>query len=190
MTNHPNNFYIALLHDKMVDKDGKLITTSITTIDLHDICRSATTYGAKGVFIAHPSPTLRALSHQLKEHWECGFGSSYNPNRSQALKLVELVSDLDEAIMKIDLACSQLPKIIATSAKDGGDRISFNKLKELLSSQPKQPYLLLFGTGWGMSQELLERADYFLKPILGNGDYNHLSVRSACAIALDRLFGR
>jgi hypothetical protein len=47
----------------------------------------------------------------------------------------------------------------------------------------------MFGTGWGMSQELLDRADIFLDPINGPKEYNHLSVRSACAIMLDRLFG-
>ena len=51
------------------------------------------------------------------------------------------------------------------------------------------PYLLMFGTGWGMSEELLERSDYFLEPVSGPTDYNHLSVRSACAVILDRLLG-
>ena len=31
------------------------------------------------------------------------------------------------------------------------------------------------------------RADYFLEPIKGPTDYNHLSVRAACAIMLDRI---
>jgi hypothetical protein len=33
-------------------------------------------------------------------------------------------------------------------------------------------------------------ADYTLKPIYGPVDYNHLSVRAACAIILDRLRGK
>jgi hypothetical protein len=40
-----------------------------------------------------------------------------------------------------------------------------------------------------MSEELMARADYVLKPINGPTEYNHLSVRAACAIILDRLFG-
>ncbi|RLB43293.1 MAG: hypothetical protein DRH23_16495, partial [Deltaproteobacteria bacterium] len=33
------------------------------------------------------------------------------------------------------------------------------------------------------------RADVFLEPIVGPTDFNHLSVRAAVAITLDRLFG-
>jgi hypothetical protein len=56
-------------------------------------------------------------------------------------------------------------------------------------SEADHPFLLMFGTGWGMSDELMARADYVLKPINGPTDYNHLSVRAACAIILDRLRG-
>ncbi len=51
----------------------------------------------------------------------------------------------------------------------------------------EEPYLILFGTGWGIAKEVMEKADYALKPIEGNTDYNHLSVRSAAAVVLDRL---
>jgi len=49
-------------------------------------------------------------------------------------------------------------------------------------------FLILLGTGWGMPEELVSSCDYILEPILGPGDYNHLSVRNAAAIILDRLF--
>ncbi len=51
--------------------------------------------------------------------------------------------------------------------------------------------LLLFGTGWGLTPQLLDEADLRTEPIRGvsPSGYNHLSVRSACAIALDRLRG-
>ncbi len=35
----------------------------------------------------------------------------------------------------------------------------------------------------------MDNADFFLEPIKGPSDYNHLSVRSAVAIVLDRLLG-
>ncbi len=50
------------------------------------------------------------------------------------------------------------------------------------------PLFLLFGTGWGLTQEVKDSSDYVLAPIEGKG-YNHLSVRSAVAIILDRLLG-
>lgn len=180
---------VVLLHDKMVDKQGKLITSSLTMIDVHDIARSSRTFGVTNVFIAHPAPTLRKLALTLKNHWEEGFGAAYNPNRKDAIELVEVVHDLDEAIQHIDLRTGKLPKLVATSAKPGGTRINFDEFKRELTTSP-EPYLLMFGTGWGMSQELLDRADLFLEPINGPGAYNHLSVRSACAIMLDRLFAR
>ena len=52
-----------------------------------------------------------------------------------------------------------------------------------------KPYLLLFGTGWGLTDEVMAMSDYILEPIRANSKYNHLSVRAAVAIILDRLFG-
>jgi hypothetical protein len=180
--------YVALLHDKMVDKTGKLVTTSVTLIDVHDISRSCRTYGVQGLFVAHPSQTMRALVRTVKQHWDTGFGATYNPNRQDALGVLSIASDLDEAVMQIERRTGKLPKIIATSARDGNDRISYQEMR-LKLEQNQESYLLTFGTGWGMSDELMERADYILKPINGPTPYNHLSVRAACAIILDRLRG-
>ena len=179
---------VILLHDRMVDKQGTLVTTSLTLIDVHDIARSSRTFGVKTAFFAHPAPTIRKLSRTLQNFWEEGYGAEYNPNRKEALENVDIVTDIDEAIHKIDLRTGKLPKLIATSARPGGKRIDFKECKSLLANED-HPFLLMFGTGWGMSEELLARADYFLEPVNGPGEYNHLSVRSACAIILDRLFG-
>jgi len=179
---------VALLHDGMVDKTGRLVTTSVTLIDVHDISRSSRTYGAEALFVAHPSQTIRALVRTIKKHWDGDFGSTYNPNRQDALGILDIVTDLDEAIMKIEQRSGKLPKIIATSARDGDDRISYTAMQEIFSSEGGS-YLLIFGTGWGMGTELMERADYVLNPINGPSNYNHLSVRAACAIILDRLQG-
>ena len=182
------DLYVALLHDKMVDKTGRLVTTSVTPIDVHDISRSARTYGAAGLFVAHPSQTIRALIRTIKSHWEGDFGSNYNPNRQDALGVLSIVSDLDEAVMHIEQRSGALPSIIATSARDGSDRVSYSDMRETMDNS-QGPFLLLFGTGWGMSEVLMSRADFILKPINGPTEYNHLSVRAACAIILDRLRG-
>lgn len=176
---------VILLHAGMVDKQGSQVTTSLTMIDLHDIARSCRTYDATSLFVAHPSPTLRKLARTLKLHWEEGHGSTYNPHRKDALHRVEVVTDLDEALHKIDLRTGMLPTLVATSAKPGPNRVSFRDFRTQLSDG--RPYLLMLGTGWGMDEELLARAELFLEPIDGPSEYNHLSVRSACAIMLDRL---
>ena len=184
----PSQFYVALLHDKMVDKTGRLVTTSVTLIDTHDISRSCRTYGAESLFVVHPAQTVRALVRTIKEHWDTGFGSTYNPNRQDALGRLAIVSDLDEALLHIEQRSGKLPKLIATSARDGHDRISYEAMKGIMT-EADHPFLVMFGTGWGMSEELMARADYVLKPINGPTEYSHLSVRAACAIILDRLFG-
>ena len=52
------------------------------------------------------------------------------------------------------------------------------------------PYALVLGTAWGLADTFIKQADYCLEPICGPTDYNHLSVRSAAAILLDRLLGK
>ncbi len=190
MTRRQNrrNLNVALLHDKMVDKTGRLVTTSVTLIDVHDISRSCRTYGVAQFFVVHPSQTIRALVRTVKDHWDGDFGSSYNPNRQDALGVLCIVTDLDEVIMQIERRTGKIPRLVATSARDGENRIAYEEFRHTLA-QSDEEYLLMFGTGWGMSSELMARADIVLKPIYGPTEYNHLSVRAACAISLDRLQG-
>lgn len=180
---------VALLHDGMVDKTGKTVTTSVTIIDVHDISRSCRTYGVDSFSVVHPSQTMRALVRTVKQHWDSGFGAAYNPNRQDALGVLQIVSDLDEVLAQVEKRTGRLPKIIATSARDGADRVSYSQMRQTMRTSDDS-YLLIFGTGWGMGPELMARADYTLKPIVGPTPYNHLSVRSACAIILDRLRGQ
>jgi len=182
------NLKVVLLHDQMIDKAGKLVTTSLTLIDVHDISRSCCTYAIPRFFVAHPSEALRKLARTLHQHWETGFGAAYNPKRKQALEVARIVASLDEAIHTIELESGRLPTLIATSAKREPGRVGFSDLKRMVHEQDAE-YLLMLGTGWGMCDELLARADLFIAPIEGPVPYNHLSVRSALAIMLDRIFG-
>ncbi len=179
---------VVLLHDQMDNKEGRLVTTSLTLIDVHDIARSCATFGVQNLYIAHPSDALRKLARTLHAHWDVGYGSTYNPNRKEALENVRVVASLDEAVHRIDLDEKKLPKLVATSAKPGEDRLRFADFSGMIA-ECDEHYLLMLGTGWGMSAGLLERAEYFLEPINGPTPYNHLSVRSALAIMLDRIFG-
>jgi hypothetical protein len=54
-------------------------------------------------------------------------------------------------------------------------------------AEDQRPYLVLLGTGWGLTTEALAQADLILEPIRGVSPYNHLSVRTAAAVILDRL---
>jgi len=189
---------IILMHHPMHDKEGKTVATSLTAIDLHDISRSAATYGASPVYIAHPSVVTRRLAETMHHFWSDGYGAIYNPNRKEALDHIRIVSDLDAAIHDLSLLDGVEPQVVATSAKAGEGRTSFPEFSKLLADKSLSKttgneatvrYLLMFGTGWGMTDTLLNRAQLFLEPIHGPTEYNHLSVRSACAIMLDRLLG-
>lgn len=180
---------LALIHYPVTNKEGKIITSSITNLDLHDIARSARTYGIEKFYIVHPVKTLRLLAERIHEHWDTGYGSRYNPNRKEALDTLAIVPEFEDVVMAIEEEYGSLPKIITSSAKPSSQRVTFRELRAELRVS-REPHLLLLGTGWGLGQEFFSRADYHLEPIEGVAEYNHLSVRSAAAIMLDRLFGQ
>ena len=182
------DIYLALIHYPVYDRDHKVVTTSITNMDIHDIARSARTYGVKRYFVVTPTRTLQLLARKILDHWEHGYGSTYNETRKDALSLAALADDLDGAIQQIREETGELPRLVATSARAGERRIAFAEIREKVAT-PGQPLLFLFGTGWGLTEAVLDRADYILEPIRGVADYNHLSVRAAAAILLDRLRG-
>jgi hypothetical protein len=182
------DLFLALLHHPVLDKNGQIVTTAVTNIDIHDIARSACTYGVRRFFVVTPVRALRALSLKIIEHWETGFGSTYNLTRKEALALVAVEPDLDGTLVAIERETGQQPTVVATSARPAERMVRFDDLRDRLAADPT-PYLLLFGTGWGLAPELLQRADLRLEPVIGPTPYNHLSVRAAAAIILDRLYG-
>lgn len=182
------DLFITLLHYPMLDKNGQIVTTALTNMDIHDIARTARTYGVARFYVATPVVALRALADKIIQHWETGFGSTYNATRKDALSIVALESDLDGVIVAVEHATKQRPRIVVTSAREGGARVTFAELRAEIAAST-EPYLLVFGTGWGLVPDIIDAADRYLEPITGVADYNHLSVRSAAAIVLDRLRG-
>jgi tRNA (guanine37-N1)-methyltransferase len=181
--------YIALLHYPVYDKNGQVVTTSVTNMDIHDIARSGCTYCVAGFFVVTPVKALQKLARKIIEHWESGYGSQYNTTRKEALAIARICDTLDDAIIAIEREAGEKPVIIATSARPARNRASFAILQDMLSKGTR-PFLILFGTGWGLTETILLQSDYVLEAVEGRGDYNHLSVRSATAIILDRLLGR
>jgi len=180
------DIYLALLHYPVYDKDHKVVTTSITNLDIHDIARSARTYGVKRYFVVTPVRTLRALAEKILDHWRNGYGSVYNETRKDALALVTLTDDLAGTIQAVQQDAGERPRLVVTSARAGARRATFTEMRQKVA-EAGPPLLFVLGTGWGLTEEVLEQADDILEPIQGVGAYNHLSVRSAAAILLDRL---
>ena len=181
------NIYLALVHHPVYNKAGQVITSAVSNLDLHDISRAAKTYGVKAFYVVTPLEDQQALVERIVSHWISGFGASYNPDRKAALEMVSLVSSFDEAIEAITNKEGIRPLTLATDARTQKNNLDFNKLPTILDSE--KPLLFTFGTAWGLTREFIESADYVLAPIIGPTDYNHLSVRSAVAIVLDRLLG-
>lgn len=184
-----SNVSIGLVHYPVYDKNREVVATAVTNLDIHDIARAARTFGLARYYVITPVPDQRALVERIADHWRTGWGAAYNPKRKAALDILTVVASLDEALAEMTAAHGVPPKIVVTGAKGHPRSIKFAGMSRLLG-ETEQPYLLLFGTGWGMTEELFDRADFVLEPVKGPGDYNHLSVRSAASIILDRLLGR
>lgn len=176
------NFSLALLHYPVLNKNGQIVTSSVSNMDIHDIARTACTYGLDKYFIVNPDSAQLDFVEEMLSFWQEGYGKEYNEDRSQALSLIRLVSSLEE----IEEEYGQ-HILVATSAREIERAIDIKDLAYEAKINPEKKYLLLFGTGWGLANELLNRADCLLKPIKTRTNYNHLPVRSACAIILDRL---
>jgi len=182
-------FSIALLHYPVYDKNRQIVTTAVTNLDIHDIARAARTFGADRYYIVTPVAEQQKLVQKVLNHWQSGWGSSYNPKRKLALDIVEVIPSLAAVVEEMTVKCGQAPKVVVTGASGRPVSISGPELSDMIS-RGDHPFLLLFGTGWGMTEEVFDAADFVLEPIKGSGDYNHLSVRSAVSIYLDRLFCR
>jgi len=183
-----SRLWLALVHYPVYNKKKEIINTSLTNLDLHDIARAASTYDIAGYFVVQPQAGQRELINTLLSHWQKGFGANYNPDRRQALELVHLVDSLDEAVRKIDSLTGSHPQLVATSAKAHKNMIGYAPMRQLLADG-NGDYLLIFGTGWGLTDEIIAGCNYLLRPVYGVSEYNHLSVRSAVSIILDRLRG-
>lgn len=182
-----DHVYVSVLHYPAVNKEGIWVCTSFTTLDFHDIARPARTYELAAYYIVQPLETQQFIINQQINYWTDGFGASFNPRRSMAGKMVRVRSSLTEVIQEIEKETGKSPKLIGTSAKIYPQTVSYSQMKDVIQKR-EDVFLILFGTGWGMPQELVTSCDYILEPILGAGSYNHLSVRNAAAIIMDRLF--
>lgn len=178
---------MALVHHPVVGRKGETIAAAVTSLDLHDIARSAKTYGVETFFVVTPLTDQQVLVSRIIDHWVSGVGAGYNPDRREALALIRLQPSLVDAVQELGQRWGETPRTVVTSAKMNRSDISFGALRELIHQDT--PLLLVFGTSWGLAPEIIVQADYRLVPVQGAGDYNHLAVRSAVAIILDRVLG-
>jgi len=179
--------YVALMHYPVVNKNGDTIASAVTNLDLHDIARAAKTYGVTSFYVVTPLKDQKKLVKELLSHWTTDAGETCNKTRGTALKLVKIADNLEEVKAEIKQQTGRDPVTVATSASRNERSISFDTLRQNLKKG--NPYLLLFGTAWGFTEQFISDADHVLHPIMEASNYNHLSVRSAVSVVLDRLKG-
>jgi hypothetical protein len=188
MSSDSPQLFVALLHFPVYNKAREIVATSLTTLNLHDLARLTVTYGASGCYVVTPLQRQRELACQMIAHWTQGYGATYNPTRAEALQHIHVVEHLEAVEQDIVQRCGVAPRMIATDARQFPHCISYMALRQIIWQQ-RDAFLLLLGTGWGLAEEVMTRCEYVLAPIYGLTSYNHLPVRVAAGIMLDRLLG-
>jgi len=183
---------VALVHYPVLDRSGGIVTSAITNLDVHDIARSAMTYGVSAYYVVHPIAAQRNLVERIKSHWIDGSGGKRIPDRVAPMKLVHVVTTLQEALSHHS---DNEPATVWTTGAGmlpGADILSHAQAGVALhESGPPVLLVLVLGTGWGLHESVHQVATGRLAAIqaAGPAGFNHLSVRAAAAILFDRLLG-
>ncbi len=172
--------YVSLIHWPCVGKNGEEIATAITNLDLHDCARVCLTYGINTLYIVHPNDVQLDFAGKIMDHWLSGYGSGYNPIRKKAFEVITLVRDIEEVKRQTGAY------MIGTSATKVDGCLTWQEARETASGRD---VCLVFGTGWGLAPSLIDSLDAVIEPIDAGTGFNHLSVRSAVSIAIDRITG-
>lgn len=209
------DIFTALVHHPVLSRGGQLMTSAVTNLDVHDFARISRTYDCAGTFIVTPVAEQLRLVDSIRTHWSPpdpaapeGGGQSTNPSRTEAFSRLQPTPSIEAAIAAITARTGHAPYVIATSARpehrlpqhhDLGweeARACFAQPDGFVVGPPGSPRfhtaLILFGTAWGLSPEALATAQAMLPPVNAvpaRAGYNHLPVRAACAIILDRVCG-
>lgn len=193
------DIFLALVHHPVLNRRGDVVTTAVTNLDVHDFARISRTYDCAGTFIVTPIDEQLALVGRIVGHWApagVADGLSTNPSRSEAFSRVKPIRSIEAVCEDIKERTGSRPYIIGTSARPEHTNerhfvLSYDDARVKLA-EPGGAVLILFGTGWGLTKEALDLAEAMLPPIdaiPSRAGYNHLPVRAACAIILDRVCG-
>ncbi len=180
---------IGLVHYPIIDRQKDVVATNVTNFDIHDIARAATVYGVERYYVIHPQKEQLMFVDRILDHWRVGEGSKFNPYRKTALSNVLTAPSLEAAKADWGVDCFT----VATHARPvpGTQQFSFPELHQTIRKPGAKPCFLIFGTGFGLTEEFMQSCDGVLESIKGAPpqDYRHLSVRSAVSICLDRVMG-
>jgi len=175
---------LALVHHPVLDRRGDIVTSAVTNLDIHDLARLVTTYGLSRYYLVTPAIEQQTLTQRIVAHWREGAGAEYNPDRCQALDALRVVDGLEDALNDWRQVAGPDAQPILAGAKHC-EGIDYPEAQTLAT---QQPLMLVLGTGHGLAPSLYNDNWPQLAAVRA-GRYNHLSVRTAAAIMLDRLIG-
>ena len=133
----------------------------------------------------------RSLVERIVGHWQQGEGQTYNPIRAKAFERVRVAATIEDLVQTLTQSSGRRPLVVGTGAAVKENAISYEACRKRIA-QESGNLVLLFGTGWGLVDEVMTNCDLLLpgvNAVSGRDGYNHLSVRAAVAIILDRLVG-
>ncbi len=195
---------LVLLHYPVTNRKGELIATSVTNMDIHDLSRTARTYACENYYVVTPVLEQHRILERMLEHWGRERSRDWHPDRYEALSRLRLEKTFEDVLAhyardQIDVVMPDartLPgQVTGAMLKKrwANDPVSHDSCTETEMKIAQRPIkMIVLGTGWGIAPEFFFHVDTFMAPIYGpeGGDgYNHLSVRAAGAVILDRLFG-
>ena len=191
---------IALVHHPVFDRTGAVVTSAVTNLDIHDLARSARTFGLARYYLVTPVESQRDKAERIAALWQELADADAGPKgpggghdgRASALRIVATADSVATTVAELTAQHGVAPLVAATSADPArfpaAARVSPAALLAALQDAPGVPLLLLFGTGWGLADAQLPMVTHLLPPIEARTAWNHLSVRSAAAIVLADLF--
>lgn len=180
------DIFMAVVHFPALDRNGRIVATSINSMEIHDLSRICMTYDVKLCYIVTPLERQIDMLKAIKRYWLEGPGLTYNRERAETLKRLKEVESVEEVLREIQEEGT--PFILGTSATHRGKgKVSEADVRRI---QKDRPVLILLGTGYGLADETLSLCDAMLPPIRGRTGFNHLPMRVAAGILIDRILGR
>lgn len=188
------SIFLGLIHHPVLNRIGEIGSTAVTNVDLHDLARAGRSFGVAKFFVVTPITLQQELVGTMVKHWAEGAGGKRIPTRALAFQRIEVVDDVATALDMAEAVDGVRPKLAVTGAGLREEVMPWAEARRSIwEAAPGDPgMMLLLGTGWGLAPEIIEQADIRLPAIDGPpwaGGYNHLSVRAAGVIVLDRLLG-
>jgi hypothetical protein len=184
---------VVLLHHPVTNRLGILTTTAVTNMDIHDLSRTCRTYEVDHFFLVSPLQGQDEVVDRILSYWGSDSAKEWHPDRAEALSRTRFLTDFDQVRKVLVETYPDLKmEVVMPDARPLGGQVGYAETRTEWAGQAPGVKIIVLGTGWGVAQEFHQQVDRFLGPIYGPQGpegYNHLSVRAAGAVILDRLFG-